>query len=104
MPQKKWDLFYNKYLHQIKHKSAEYIFHLKGGIHSSVWSTKKFLYDRREARYKQTKMGYQIFKKLDIGQSKVLNSHIPNYFAYFLALLCCTEMVLNMKQAKECHL
>ena len=39
---KKWDLFYDQYLHQIKHKSAGYIFDFKGGIHRSVWSTKHF--------------------------------------------------------------
>ena len=33
--------------------------HLKGGIHSSVWSTKTFLYNIREPRYKQNNMGYQ---------------------------------------------
>ena len=38
----------------------------KGGIHSFVWSTKTFLYDIREPRYKQIKMGYQISKCLDI--------------------------------------
>ena len=27
---KKWDLFFDQYLDQIKHKSAGYIFHLKG--------------------------------------------------------------------------
>ena len=27
------------------------IFHLKGGIHSSVWSTKTFLYIIRKLRY-----------------------------------------------------
>ena len=28
------------------------IIHLKSGIHSSVWSTKTFLYNKREPRYK----------------------------------------------------
>ena len=36
------------------------IIHWKGGIHSFVWSTKTFLYDIWEPRYKQIKMGYQI--------------------------------------------
>ena len=61
---KKWDLFYDQYLHQITHKSAGKIFYLKGGIHSSVWSTKKILYDIREPRYNQIKMGYQIVKEI----------------------------------------
>ena len=43
-------------------------------------------------------------KKRDIGQSRVLNSRVPYYFAYFFTPLCCTEMSLNMKQAKKCHL
>ena len=45
------------------------IIHWKGGIHRFVWSTKTFLYDIREPRYKQIKMGYQISKCLDIGKS-----------------------------------
>ena len=36
------------------------IFLLKGGIHSFIWSTKTFLYDMRELRYKQNKIGYHI--------------------------------------------
>ena len=36
------------------------IFHLKGRIHSFVWSTKSFLYNIRELGYKQNNMGYQI--------------------------------------------
>ena len=43
------------------------IFHLKCEINSSIWSTKTFLYEIREPRYKQIKMGYQIVKKLLIG-------------------------------------
>ena len=54
--QKKWDSFYGQYPHQLKHKSAGYILHLKGGIHISDRSTKRCLYDIRELRYKQIKM------------------------------------------------
>ena len=61
------------------------IINLKGGIHSSVWSTKTFFYDAREPRYKQIKMGYQISKISDIGQSNVLNSDVPYCFTYILA-------------------
>ena len=43
--------------------------HWKGGMQSFIWSTKTFLYDIREPRYKQIKMGYQITKCLNIGQS-----------------------------------
>ena len=35
-------------------------------------------------------------KLLDSWQSRVLKFHVPYQFAYFLALLCCTEMGLNM--------
>ena len=34
--------------------------HLKGGIYSSVWNTKIFLYDIREPRYKHNNVRYQI--------------------------------------------
>ena len=44
------------------------IIHWKGGIHSFVWSTKTFLYDIQEPRYKQIRIGYQISKYLNIGQ------------------------------------
>ena len=36
------------------------ISHLKGEIYSSVWSTKTFLNDIRELRYKQNNMEYKI--------------------------------------------
>ena len=39
------------------------ICHLKGGIHSSVWSTKTFLYDIREPRYEQNNMGIRFQDK-----------------------------------------
>ena len=50
---------------------------VKGGIHSSVWSTQTFLYDIREPKYKQINIGYQIFKIVDIRQSSVLKSDVP---------------------------
>ena len=46
----------------MKNKSAGYQFHLKGGIQSFIWSTKTFLYDIMELKYKQIKLGYQILK------------------------------------------
>ena len=67
------------------------IIHLKGEIHSSVWSTKTFLNIIREPKYKQIKMGYQISKVLYIGQSSSLKSDVQ----YCLAALCFTEMGLN---------
>ena len=45
------------------------IIHWIGGVHSFVWSTKTFLYDIWEPRYKQIIMRYQISKCLNIGKS-----------------------------------
>ena len=47
------------------------IIHWKGGIHIFVWSTKTFLYNIWEPRYKQIKMEYQISKCFNIGKSTV---------------------------------
>ena len=55
--------------------------HWKGGIHSFVWNTKTFLYDIREPRYKQIKMGYQISKCLNIGKSSVWKSDTAAIYA-----------------------
>ena len=38
---KRGDLFYDQYLHQIRHKTVGYIFHLKDQIHRSIRITKK---------------------------------------------------------------
>ena len=62
------------------------IFHLKGWIHSSVQCTKTFLYDIREPIYKQIKMGYQISKIFDIGQSSILKSDVPYLILFYLYL------------------
>ena len=59
---------------------------LKGEIHSSVWSTKTFLHDIRELRYKQIKIGYQISKILDIGQSSVLKSDDIDVFILMILI------------------
>ena len=69
--------------------------HLKKKIHNSVWGTKTFLYDIREPRYKQIKMGYQISKVLDIGQSSALKSDVQYCLTYISAALYFTEMGLN---------
>ena len=63
--------------------------------HDSVWSTKTFLYDIREARYKNIKMGYQITKVLYIGQSSSLKFDVQFCLTYFLAALRFTEIVLS---------
>ena len=54
------------------------IIHLNGGIQSSVWSTKTFLYDIREPRYKQIKIGFrfQKYQILDNLMSWILMCHI----------------------------
>ena len=41
---KQGDLFLDHCLHQIRHKSAGYIFNFKCGIHSSDWSRILFLF------------------------------------------------------------
>ena len=73
------------------------IYLLKGGIYSSVWCTKNLLYDIRELRYKQIKMGYQISKIFNIGQSSVLKSAVPYCFIYISAPLCFTDMGFNFE-------
>ena len=73
------------------------IIHLKGGINSSIWSTKTYLYEIREPRYKQIKTGYHISKFLNIGQSSVLKSDVPYYFTHISAPLYFIEMGLNLK-------
>ena len=50
------------------------IIHLKGEIHSSIWSPKTFLYDIRELRYKQNNMGYQMSGILNNDQSNIVKS------------------------------
>ena len=70
---------------------------MRGGTHRSFLSTKTSIYDISAPRYKQTKIGYQTKKNLDIGKSIVLKSDIPYCFAYILAPLCCREMGLNLK-------
>ena len=74
VPQKKGDLFCDQYLHHIKHKYAGYIFYWKDGIHSSVWSTKTFLYHIREPRYKQNNMWYLISRISNNKQSNIFKS------------------------------
>ena len=74
------------------------IFHLKGKIKCSIWSTKTFLYEIREHRYKQIKIGYLISKFLNIGQSSILKYDVPYHFTYILAPSYFIEMGLNLKQ------
>ena len=59
------------------------IIHWKGGIHSFVWSTKTFLYDIWEPRYKQIKMGYQISKCLNIENFVSGNLILPRFMLSF---------------------
>ena len=55
--------------------------HWKSGIHNFIWSRKTLLYDIREPRYKQIKMGYQISKFSHLGQSCVLKSDTAAVYA-----------------------
>ena len=57
------------------------IIHWKGGIHSFVWSTNTFLYDIREPRYKQIKMGHQISKCLNTEKSCLWKSDTAAIYA-----------------------
>ena len=81
-----------------------YIFHLKGWINRSVWSTRTFLYNIRELRYKQNNMGYHISKILNFEQSSVLKTDTQYCFPYISALPCCAELGLNLKNYYGCHL
>ena len=68
-----------------------YILHLKGGIHSSAWSTKTFAYNVREPRYKQNNKGYNISRIWNNEQSHILKSDtaaIHKYcsYEYFMRL------------------
>ena len=58
------------------------ISHLKDRICSSVWSTKTFLYDIWELRYKQNNMCYHLSKIVNIEQSSVLKSDTQYCFPY----------------------
>ena len=63
------------------------IINLNGGIHSSIWITKTFLYDIREPRYKQIKMGYHILKEDGYWTIKSLEISCPILFSSFFAKL-----------------
>ena len=52
------------------------IFHMKGGILRFIWSTKTFLYDIREPRYKQNNLGYQKSRDENNKQFNVMESDI----------------------------
>ena len=80
------------------------IFHIKGKIDRSVWSTKTFLYGIKEPRYKQNDMGYHISKILNFEQSSVLKTDTQYCFPYISALPCCAELGLNLKNYYGCHL
>ena len=71
------------------------IIHFKGEIYSSVLSTKTFLYDIREPRYKQIKTRYQISKVLYIGQSSAFKSDVQYYLTYISSAFYFIKMGLN---------
>ena len=99
---KTWPFHFLLFQHILFNSLATYmleswdLYHSKGEIHSSVWSTKTFLYDIREPRKKKIKMGYHISKFLNIGQSSFLKSDVPYCFNYIQAPLCFIEMGLNL--------
>ena len=60
-----WALMYKVFPKNIsgyKHARRLRLLHLKGGIGSSVWSTKTFLCNIREPRYREIKIGYHLLK------------------------------------------
>ena len=59
--------------------------HLKGGIHSSIWSTKKFLYNIRKPIYKQNNKGCKISRILDNEQSNILKSDTSTIYIDFFS-------------------
>ena len=62
------------------------IFHMKGGILRFIWSTKTFLYDIRELRYKQNNMGYKKPRDWNDKQSNFLESDTAMIYTLFLYL------------------
>ena len=68
---------------------GRYISHLKGGIHSSVWSTKTFLYNIREPRYKQNDMGYKMSRIWYNQQSDYLE-------IWYCQDLCIISLAMNI--------
>ena len=80
------------------------LFHIKGGIHRSIWSTKTFLNNIREPRYKRNNMEYHTSKFLNIEQSSVLETDTQYCFPYISVLPCCAELGLNLKNAHACYL
>ena len=66
--------------------------HWKGGIHSFVWSTKTFLYNIWEPRYKQTKISR--FQNVWIFDNlSVLKSDVPYCFTFISASLYLQKCV-----------
>ena len=66
------------------------ILYLKGGLHSSVWSTKTFLYNIRKLRYKQNSMGYEISMIWNNYQSIFFHLEIWYYCDLFIIFLAWT--------------
>ena len=79
------------------------ISHLKNGICSSVWSTKTFLYDIREPRYKRNNMEYHISKFLNIEQSSVMKTDTQYCFPYISVLPWC-RTGFELENAYGCYL
>ena len=80
------------------------IFHLKSGIHRSIWSTWTFLYNIRELRCKRNNKEYHTSKFLNIEQSSVSKTDSQYFFPHISALPQCAELGLNLKNAYGCYL
>ena len=67
------------------------IIHWKGGIHSFLWSTKTFLYDIREPRYKQIKMGFSpnLFEPIFI-----FPPHVQGHLYFWHCLHICEVIII----------
>ena len=72
-------------------------FQLKGEIHSSIWSTKTFLYAIREPKYKQNNMGDQIrFKEFEIMNNLLSwNPILPEFIHNFSSYECFLRLGHN---------
>ena len=80
------------------------IFHLKGGIPSSVLVQKHFCTLLGSLDISKSKWDIRFEKFQILDNLSVLKSDVLHWFAYISAPLCCTEMSLNLKHAWRCHL
>ena len=72
------------------------ISHLKGGIFSSVWSTKHFCTISESCNIRRSKLDI-IQNILNIGWSFLFKSNVSYCFVYILVPLYCTDMGFTLK-------